>query len=300
MTEAESPEFRPFTSQEARDRFLAHYDAVEKSWPIDFEGRMVRTTQGETFVRVSGPVDAPPVVLLPGGQSSSLVWKRLIEPLSARFRTYALDAIYDAGRSVPARAITDIAELTSWLDDVLDALGLADGVSMMGLSYGAYVVAEYALHAPRRLRKIVWVSPVMVAAPISQEFVDRLRPSVDPARERLEEFSRWLMPSLAATDTQEFDSRVESIMLIRESYPMWIPPLRHPVLPDDELGGLEVPALYILGERDGATEDPPKVVARINTMFPRIETMLVPEAGHDAIVAQPEAIAERVVRFLGE
>jgi hypothetical protein len=102
MSEEPLHEFRPFTSQQARDRYLAHYDAMEKSWPIESENRTVTTEHGTTFMRVSGPADAPPLVLLPGGQSTSLVWKRVIEPLSARFRTYALDSIYDEGRSVPA------------------------------------------------------------------------------------------------------------------------------------------------------------------------------------------------------
>jgi pimeloyl-ACP methyl ester carboxylesterase len=298
---AEKPhELWPFTSQEARERYLAHYDALEKLWPVDSEKRTVRTDHGETFVRISGPIDAPPVVLLPGGQSTSLVWRRLIEPLSARFRTYALDSIYDVGRSLPARPMADVAELTGWLDAVLDALGLTDGVHMMGISYGAYVVAEYALHAPQRLRRIVWISPVMVAAPISQEFVNRIRQCAEPGREPIEAFCRWVMPSLAASDRRAFDDRVDEILLSRECYSPRMPPVRRPALSDDELRSIDVPALYILGAQDGATENPREVLARLGVVAPQIETMLIPGAGHDAVVAQPRLIAERVLQFLGE
>ena len=300
MSEEPSHEFRPFTSQEARDRYLAHYAAREKSWPIESENRTVSTEHGTTFLRVSGPAGAPPLVLLPGGQSTSLVWKRVIEPLSARFRTYALDAIYDQGRSVPARPMKDVADLTAWLDEVLDALGLADGVNMAGMSYGAYATAEYALHAPRRLRKIVWIAPVMVAAPISQEFVERLRPCAGPDREPLEAFCRWVMPSLAALGGRELDDRVDEILLTRECYRMMRPTVRCPVLPDEELASLGVPALYVLGERDGATENPRAVLAHLASVAPGIETMLVPEAGHDVVVARPRLIAERMLEFLEE
>lgn len=300
MPEEKAQEFRPFTSQEARDRYLAHYEALERSWPVDFETRTVHTDHGETFLRISGPIGAPPLVLLPGGQSSSLVWRRLIAPLSACFRTYALDSIYDQGRSIPVRPMKEIAELTSWLDGVLDALGLTDGVNMMGMSYGAYGAAEYALHAPRRLRKVVWLSPVMIAAPISQEFVDRLLPCASGAREPLEAFCRWAMPSLAASDPRGFDDRVDEILLVRESYGPMRPPVRGLVLPEDELKSLQVPALYILGEHDGATENPREVLGRVSTLVPGIETMLVPGAGHDAVVAQPGPIADRVLRFLAQ
>ena len=80
---------------------------------------------------------------------------------------------------------------------------------------------------------------------------------------------------------------------------MMIPPVRGPVLSDNELSSIDVPALYILGEHDGATENPHEVLARIGVVAPRIETMLVPGAGHDAVVAQPELIADRVLQFLG-
>jgi hypothetical protein len=94
-----SDEFHPFSSKESRDRFIAHLDSLEKLWPIQHESRMVHTRYGETFARIGGPSDASPMVLLPGGQSSSLVWRRLICPLSDRFRTYALDAIKIATNS---------------------------------------------------------------------------------------------------------------------------------------------------------------------------------------------------------
>lgn len=300
MSEEPMHEFRPFTSQEARDRYLAHYAAMEKSWPIESENRTVSTEHGTTFLRVSGPAGAPPLVLLPGGQSTSLVWKRVIEPLSAQFRTYALDSIHDEGRSVPARPMRDVADLTAWLDDVLDALGLTDGVNMAGMSYGAYVTAEYALHAPQRLRKLVWVAPVMVAAPISQEFVERLRPCAGAGREPLEAFCRWVLPSVAALGGREIDDRVDEILLTRECYGMRMPPVRGLVLPEEELASMGVPALYILGERDGATENPRKVLAHIAAVAPGIETMLVPGAGHDAVVAQPKLIADRMLEFLGQ
>lgn len=298
MSEEPLHEFRPFTSQQARDRYLAHYDALEKSWPIESENRTVATEHGTTFLRVSGPADASPLVLLPGGQSTSLVWRRMIEPLSAQFRTYALDSIYDLGRSVPARPMRNVADLTAWLDDVLDALGLTDGVNMAGISYGAYATAEYALHAPRRLRKIVWVAPVMVAAPLSQEFVERLRPCAGPGREPLEAFCRWVMPSLAALGGPDLDRRVDEILLARECYGMMMPPVRGLALPEEELASIGVPALYILGERDGATDNPREVLAHLAAVAPEIETMLVPEAGHDAVVAQPKLIADRMLEFL--
>lgn len=298
MSDAARAEFRPFVSQEARDRFLAHLEILEESWPLESEGRTVRTQHGETFVRVSGPVDAPPLVLLPGGQSNSLIWRRLIEPLSAGFRTYALDAIYDQGRSVPARPLRDIADLCSWLDDVLDSLRITGKVTMAGQSYGCYATAEYALHATGRVHKLVWIAPVMIGAPLSTEFVDRLVPVADGRRESLEEYCRWVMPSVASKYPEEFQQRVDEILLVREAYGTMIPPVRAAVMSDDDLRSIATPTLYLLGDRDGATADPAETVQRVRSLMPSVETVLVPGAGHDVVVAETALVTERILRFL--
>jgi pimeloyl-ACP methyl ester carboxylesterase len=298
LPDATPAEFRPFTSQEARNRFLAHLEVLERSWPVKYEGMAVQTEYGETFVRTSGPVGAPPLVLLPGGQSSSLVWRRLVEPLSARFRTYALDAIYDEGRSVPARPMRDIDELRSWLDAVLDGLGLADRITMAGQSYGCYALAEYALHAPQRLHKLAWIAPVMIGAPLSQEFVDRLMPAADGRRESLEKYCRWVMPSIASRHPEEFDRRIDEILLVRESYGTMFPPVRAAVMSDDDLRRIETPTLYVLGECDGATADPRGAMERVESLMPHVETVLVPGAAHDVVVAETKLVTERLLEFM--
>lgn len=291
-------EFHPFTSQEARNRFLTHLGSLEQYWPIEHEGRMVQTRYGETFVRIGGPADAQPLVLLPGGQTSSLVWRRLIEPLSRSFRTYALDAIYDEGRSVPTRPVRTVDDLRSWLDSVLDGLGLTTGITMAGQSYGCYASAEYALHAPQRLSRLIWIAPVMIGAPISAEFVDRLKPVADGKRESLEEYCRWIMPFIAAKHPEEFSRRIDEILLVRESYGMMFPPVRAAVISDEDLRQIEIPALYILGERDGATAVPHEAIERVESLMPLVGTMLIPGAGHDIVAAETELVIESLLRFL--
>ena len=79
--------YHPFRSPEARERYLAHYDERAKSYPVPSETRVVSTSEGSTLVRVSGPEDGPPVMLLNGKWSDSLMWPDvLIRGLSARQR----------------------------------------------------------------------------------------------------------------------------------------------------------------------------------------------------------------------
>jgi hypothetical protein len=91
MSAAKLEESHPFRSAEARDRYLRNYDKRAESWPVPSESLMVATSVGQTFVRVSGPPDAAPLMLLPGFGGDSLSWLPVIEALAADFRTYAVD-----------------------------------------------------------------------------------------------------------------------------------------------------------------------------------------------------------------
>ncbi len=261
---------------------------------------MVQTRYGETFVRIGGPADAQPVVLLPGGQTSSLVWRRLIEPLSRSFHTYALDAIYDEGHSVPTHPVRTVDDLRSWFDTVLDGLGLTNGITIAGQSYGCYASAEYALHAPQRLSRLVWIAPVMIGAPISAEFVDRLKPVADGKRESLEAYCRWIMPFIAVKHPEEFSRRIDEILLVRESYGMMFPPVRAAVISDEDLRHIKTPTLYILGERNGATAIPREAIERVASLMPSVETVLIPGSGHDIVAAETALVTEGLLSYLQE
>ena len=78
----------------------------------------------------------PPMVLLPGALATSLTWIPNIEALSAHYRTYALDSIYDFGLSVRCRSIKKTDDIVTWLHEVLTVLVREDPVNLIGLSYG--------------------------------------------------------------------------------------------------------------------------------------------------------------------
>jgi pimeloyl-ACP methyl ester carboxylesterase len=197
---------------------------------------------------------------------------------------------------VPSRRLKDVDDLTAWLDDVLDALGLSR-IDLMGLSYGGYAAAEYALHAPGRLRSVVLLSPAMTVAPISRGFLVHLLPAVVPTRAAFVGFTRWVMPYLAASDQAAFRTLAEELYLARRCYgPLSLPGGR--MLTDAELAGIEVPVLYAVGDGDGVCEDAAKAVERVNAVAPRIRTVLIPDAAHDAVAVRPEAVADAVLSFL--
>jgi len=69
----------------AKEKYLKSYDAWAKKWPVPSETRMVNTSFGSTFVRISGPAGAPAMVLLHGVAGNGLQWMPNAKGLSAKF-----------------------------------------------------------------------------------------------------------------------------------------------------------------------------------------------------------------------
>ncbi len=46
--------YYPFRSVKAKEKYLKYYEKRSQQWPVLYEDRMIQTSQGETFVRISG------------------------------------------------------------------------------------------------------------------------------------------------------------------------------------------------------------------------------------------------------
>ena len=90
----------PFKSAAKRDRYLTHYDARAENWPVPSRAVYVDTSWGQSFVRISGPEEGPPLVLLPGANATGLMYEPNVAAWAKRYRVYAVDNVLDFGRRV--------------------------------------------------------------------------------------------------------------------------------------------------------------------------------------------------------
>lgn len=75
------------------------YEELSARWPEFTEERDVATPYGPTRVHVHGPADGSPLVLLPDGSATGLVWFANAPALGRRFRVHAVGLLGDAGRT---------------------------------------------------------------------------------------------------------------------------------------------------------------------------------------------------------
>jgi pimeloyl-ACP methyl ester carboxylesterase len=292
-------EYYPYRTAVARDLCFRYLDGLAaKLWPVVSEERMVPTTFGATFVRVSGPTAAPALVLLHGGAATSLMWAPNIEALSKEYRTVAVDQVGEFGKSVCTKPVQSLQDLIAWLDELIVALESRERVSLVGMSYGGALAAQYALHFPERLEKVVLLAPAATVLRPPAEFWVRLIALAITRQRGLRTFFRWVFADMARRDPQWIDSTVEQLALNMRSVQRHKLPIP-PVMTDTEWGSLRTPALFLVGEND-VIYSADKAVRRLKRVAPQVTAEIIPGAGHDLTFVQTAMVNERILQFLKE
>lgn len=265
------------------------YDELRARWPESTEERDVATPYGPTRVHVYGPADGSPLVLLPGGSSTGLVWFANAPALGERHRVHAVDLLGDAGRTerrgTPLRSADD---LMAWLDALLDGLGLAR-TQLCGHSYGAWLAVRYALHAPQRIDRLALVDPTQVFAGFRPGYLIRALPTlIRPSEARARAFLAW---ETAGTNPDESWQRLYALATAAPG--RGIVAGGRPRTAD-----LRMPVLVLLAEHSRA-HHAAKVADRARRTLPQAEVALLPRATHHSLpLTAPEQLDDRLLDFL--
>jgi pimeloyl-ACP methyl ester carboxylesterase len=187
----------------------------------------------------------------------------------------------------------------NWLDEVFKALGLANNINLMGLSYGGWLTSQYALRFPDRLDKIVMLAPAGTVLPLRLEWIMRAVLCWVPHRFFTRSFIYWLLEDLAKKDEAVrvmLEEEVEAaVMRLRCFKPNRL--VKPTVLKDYEFQSLKIPALYLVGENE-KIYSAQKAIRRLHQVAPHIIAEVFPNAGHDLTIVQAEMVNTRVLAFL--
>lgn len=281
-----------YKTPEIEARLMAIYAARMADWPVPYEARDIDTEYGRVHVIVSGPEDGPPLFLLHASAMASWSWLYNVDGLNARFRTYAVDTIGDAGKSVLAdiaRSPQDGPALAGLYADLMDKLGV-EKASFMGGSQGAFLSANMALHRPERVDKLVLCGPMGLGG-TNASVLRILLTTMFPLKAFHKSTIRWAFgddPEVRAAIEEWFRLILEGVVSRQ--------PRPRPFSPE-ELRSLKQPVLLVLGSRDGLVGSPARSMkAAQDIPDVRIEVL---DAGHLVSAERPDEFNRLVLDFLG-
>ena len=294
------PAYYPFKSLAAQAEYLKYYTTTaQKLWPVPFENVIVDTVYGPTYARVSGPREAPPLVLLPGITATSLMWAPNVATWSLNYRVYAVDLINDYGLSRDTRVLWRAGDYLRWLDDYFTKLGLKNNINLVGMSYGGWLAAIYAVAYPQRLRKLVLLAPGATVLRMNWEFLKRSALSGILGGTASSLLFYWLFadgvahPERCMIDIEDFgECLYMGFKCFKQRFFVYLS-----VLSDLEWQELKPPALFLVGEHE-KLYDAKQALDRLQRVAPQVQTGLIPSAGHDLTMVQAELVNQKVLMFL--
>jgi 3-oxoadipate enol-lactonase len=244
---------------------------------------------------VSGPADAPPLILSNSLGADLRMWDPQAEALAERFRLVRYDTRGHGASPVPDGPYT--------IDHVgQDAIALLDHLEIerahwTGLSLGGMTGMWLAINAPERLDRLVLLCTSARLGPPEnwRERAETVRAQGTEAvaeagvgrwltagfRDAHPDTAAWLRDMIAATP----DSGYAACCAVIEHMDLTA-----------GLAGISAPTLVIAGAQDPAT--PPEHGERIAAAVPGARLEVLDPAGHLANVEQPEAVTRLILDHL--
>jgi pimeloyl-ACP methyl ester carboxylesterase len=283
-----------YRSPEAEARLMAIYDDKLEQWPVPYESVYVDTLYGKVHTIVSGPEDAPPLLLLHASGMSASSWVYNMEFLNQYYRTYAIDNIGEAGRSVLNDRATfpvDGESLCNLYVEIADKLGVGQAY-VVGASNGGFIATNYALYAPERVKKLALLGPMGYSSTTDIAGLRIAVVSMIPLKPVQNNTVMWALgnnPYVLETTDEWFRG------VMTGTLPRIARPTRFTA---EQMQSIQAPVLLILGERDSLVGKPEKSVSLANNV-PDIRIDVV-SSGHLISVEQVDLVNELLHEFFQE
>ncbi|MGH9188876.1 MAG: alpha/beta fold hydrolase [Acidimicrobiales bacterium] len=225
----------------------------------------------------------PPLVLLHAFPLHSEMWAPQLSCLSSRFRVIAPD-LSGFGRSDTPEdpASYGMARYADEVMALLDALALEE-VVLGGLSMGGYVAFACLRLFPERIAGLV-LADTRAAADSSEVLARRSDQQEQVLRDGTGKVVEALIPGLLGDHS--FAHRPELVGQVRRlmgdnpaaGYVGALEAMKQRPDATDELAGIGVPTLVLVGEQDRLS--PPEVVREWQQRIPGSRLTVLPDAGH--------------------
>jgi 3-oxoadipate enol-lactonase len=248
----------------------------------------------DVHCEISGPDDAPVLVLSNSLGSTTAMWDPQVPTLAERLRVVRYDHRGHGGSPVPPGPY-GLADLGADALRLLDRLGV-ERVHWCGLSLGGMVGMWLAINAPQRIDRLVLCCTSANLGP-AQMWADRAATVRAEGVEAIADagIERWLTAGFIEREPG-VTAAVRAMLTATpdEGYASCCAAIEHMDLVPD-LGAIRAPTLVIAGRQDPAT--PPEHGERIAAGIPGARLELV-DAAHLATIEQPEVLTELIAGHL--
>jgi pimeloyl-ACP methyl ester carboxylesterase len=279
-----------YKSPEIEARFEEIYADKMTEWPVPYEDVFVDTSYGKVHVIVSGPEDAPPLLLLHASGVAGWSWKYNVEELSRHYRTYVIDLIGDVGRSEFTsldHIMKDGRDQAEVYTEITEQLGV-EKAYVVGASEGGFIGTNYALYAPERVEKLALLGPMGYSGAVKSS-LRIMFATFFPLKPVQDSTFSWAF----SDSTQLKEEFGEWFRLVMTGYnPSKVMPLPFSA---EERQGLQVPVLFVLGERDNLVGDP-EVARALVQDIPNVRVEVL-DAGHLMAGEKPEQVNALILEF---
>ncbi|MFC4943974.1 alpha/beta fold hydrolase [Pseudonocardia sp. GCM10023141] len=251
----------------------------------------------------------PPVLLLHGWPTSSLLWREVMPPIAADHHVIAMDLPGFGASGKPIDARYDFAYFERAVDGLLGVLGI-DRVAIAGHDIGGPIAAHWALGRPARIAALALLNTLLHPefSPAVVEFVRSLlgRATRDhvtgPAglaeimRLGLADGNELAADVLAAVQAP-FATAADRLALARAGVGLGMPGFAEIAA---GLPSITVPVRAIYGEQDRVLPDVADTMARLQRDVPHAEVTPLPGCGHFLQEEEPALVGGLLRQFFAE
>ena len=260
---------------------------------------MPETSSNGSVFELSGPEDAPVVVLIHGLGLNRQIWESYVSRLAHRYRVLSYD-LFGHGQSAPPPGTPSLTLFSEQLLSLLDELTI-DQCSIIGFSLGGMINRRFAMDHPERLRALGILNSPHEREPEAQELVEQraLDSAVGGPGTTLDAtLERWFTSEFRASNP-DFVARVrewvlandpENYALCRQVLAFGVIELIRPEPP------ITHPTLIMTCENDSGST--PEMSQSIAGEIKGSQVIIVPGLQHMGLTENPSFFITALVEFL--